>query len=143
GGKTHPPVGELADGLEDVVQRTFHRGGKILIPAFSLGRTQTVIYYLHQLILSGRLKNVPIFVDSPLAAEATEVFRLHPECFDEETALLLEDDPDLFGQKRIHYIRTPEESKGLNGRSDPCVIIAASGMCEAGRILHHLKHNIQ
>jgi len=143
GGKTHPPVDELAEGLAKVVKRTFDRGGKVLIPAFSLGRTQTVVYYLHQLIRSGRLKEVPIFVDSPLASEATEVFRLHPECFDSDTAKLLSDDPDLFGQRLIHYTRSVEESKQLNGRKEPCIIIAASGMCETGRILHHLKHNIE
>jgi metallo-beta-lactamase family protein len=143
GGRTHPPVEELADGLADVVKRTFDRGGKVIIPAFSLGRTQTVVYYLHQLMQSGRLRDIPIFVDSPLASEATEVFRMHPECFDEETARLLREDPDVFGQRRVHYTRSVEESKQLNGRKEPCVIIASSGMCETGRILHHLKHNIE
>jgi metallo-beta-lactamase family protein len=102
-----------------------------------------VVYFLHQLIRQGRLPELPIFVDSPLSAEATAVFRLHPECFDEATALLLEEDPDLFGGRRIHYVQTVQESKELNGRRDPCIIIAASGMCESGRILHHLKHNIE
>jgi metallo-beta-lactamase family protein len=143
GGKTHDPVDLLADRLGDLVKRTAERGGKLLIPAFSLGRTQTVVYFLHQQMSAGRLPDLPIFVDSPLAGEATEVFRLHPECFDEETVRVLEDDPDLFGGKRIRYVHTVEESKALNGRHDPCVIIAASGMCEAGRILHHLKHNIE
>jgi metallo-beta-lactamase family protein len=91
---------------------------------------------------SGDLRPLPIFVDSPLSAEATAVFRLHPECFDDETAALLESDPDLFGGRRIQYVHSVEESKALNERRDPCVIIAASGMCEAGRILHHLKHNV-
>src|SRR5205085_4461953 len=89
-----------------------------------------------------KLPPIPIFVDSPLAANATEVFRLHPECFDVETAMLLQDEPDLFGQKRVTYVRTVDESKALNNRKDPCVIMAASGMCEAGRILHHLKHGV-
>jgi len=108
-----------------------------------LGRTQTIVYYLHELMKQGRFAGLPIYVDSPLAANATEVYHLHPECFDEETAKLLEDDPDLFGGKRIQYLRTPDESKTLNGRKEPCVIIASSGMCEAGRILHHLKHDIE
>jgi metallo-beta-lactamase family protein len=143
GGKAHDPVDLLADGLGDLVRRTAGRGGKLLIPAFSLGRTQTVVYFLHQQMSAGRLADLPIFVDSPLSAEATEVFRLHPECFDEETVRVLEDDPDLFGGRRIRYVHTVEESKALNGRQDPCVIIASSGMCEAGRILHHLKHNVE
>lgn len=143
GGRLHPPVELLADALAELIRRTFERGGKVLIPAFSLGRTQTVVYVLHQLINQGRLPEVPIFVDSPLASNATEVFRMHPECFDEETALLLEDDPDLFGQRRIRYVRDVEGSKQLNTRREPAVIIAASGMCESGRILHHLKNNIE
>jgi metallo-beta-lactamase family protein len=143
GGRTHPPVEELGNILADVVRRTVERGGRILIPAFSLGRTQTVVLYLHELMNSGRLANVPIFVDSPLAANATEVFRLHPECFDEETAKLLAEDPDLFGGRRVHYVQSVEESKKLNDRKDPCIIIAASGMCETGRIVHHLKHGIE
>jgi metallo-beta-lactamase family protein len=143
GGRLHPPAEELAGRLLDVVQRTAGRGGKVLIPAFSLGRTQTVVYFLHQLIRSGRLARLPVFVDSPLSADATEVFRLHPECFDEETAELLEKDPDLFGGRLVQYVRTVEESKRLNGLEGPCVIVSASGMCETGRILHHLKHNIE
>jgi metallo-beta-lactamase family protein len=143
GGQTHLPSEELAPRFGEIVRRTVQRGGTLLIPAFSLGRTQTVVYYLHQLIQAGQLVDLPIFVDSPLSADATEVFRLHPECFDEETARLLEDDPDLFGGRRIHYVRSVEESKRLNSLRDPCVIIAASGMCESGRILHHLKHRIE
>jgi metallo-beta-lactamase family protein len=143
GGRSHPPTAELADGLCAVVKRTAERGGKVLIPAFSLGRTQTVVYFLHRLINGGRLARLPVYVDSPLASDATEVFRLHPECFDEETTRLLQDDPDLFGGRLVHYVRSVEESKRLNGLAGPCVIISSSGMCEAGRILHHLKHNIE
>jgi metallo-beta-lactamase family protein len=143
GGRVHPPAEQMADTLAAVVQRTVERGGKVLIPAFSLGRTQTVVYCLHQLMSQGRLKDLPIFVDSPLSAAATEVFRLHPECFDADTARLLEDDPDLFGQRRIRYVESVEESKRLNSLQDPCIIISASGMCESGRILHHLKHHVE
>jgi metallo-beta-lactamase family protein len=143
GGRTHPPADLLADTLGEVVRRAAGRGGKLLIPAFSLGRTQTVVYFLHQLISAGRLPDLPVYVDSPLAADATEVFRLHPECFDEQTALLLQDDPDLFGGKRVRYVHSVQESKSLNGKPGPCVIIAASGMCESGRILHHLAHNVE
>jgi metallo-beta-lactamase family protein len=143
GGQKHEPVEETAEALGEIVRRTAARGGKVLIPAFSLGRTQTVIYFLHQLIAAGKLLDLPIYVDSPLAAEATEVFRLHPECFDDETLALLDEHPELFGGKRIHYVHSVAESKALNARPGPCIIIAASGMCEAGRILHHLKHNIE
>lgn len=143
GGQVHAPVEEMSEGLAQVVQRTAERGGKVLIPAFSLGRTQTVVYFLHRMMAAGRLPALPVFVDSPLASRATEVFRLHPECFDDETAALLEDHPDLFGEKRITYIHNVEDSIRLNHSKDPCIVIAASGMCEAGRILHHLKHGVE
>jgi metallo-beta-lactamase family protein len=143
GGRRHDPPDLLAGRLGEIVQRTYARGGRLLVPAFSLGRTQTVLYQLHELVAAHKLPNIPIYVDSPLALEATEVFRLHPECFDEETLRLIESAPDLFGGKHVHYVRSVEESKALNQRTEPCIIIAASGMCEAGRILHHLKHNIE
>jgi metallo-beta-lactamase family protein len=143
GGHTHEPVEETAERLGEVVRRTTQRGGKVLIPAFSVGRTQTVVYFLHQLHGAGRLPDVPVYVDSPMAVRATEVFRSHPECFNDQTLRLLDDDPDLFGEKRIHYIDKVNESIALNDRPEPCVIVSASGMCEAGRILHHLKHHIE
>jgi metallo-beta-lactamase family protein len=143
GGHTHEPVEETAERLGEVVRHTAQRGGKLLIPAFSVGRTQTIVYFLHQLMKAGRLPDVPIYVDSPLAVRATEVFRAHPECFDEETLRLLKSDPDLFGEKRIRYVDKVHESIALNGQPGPAIIISASGMCEAGRIVHHLKHNIE
>src|SRR5213079_1324463 len=118
-------------------------GGQLLIPAFSVGRTQTIVYFLHQLMSAGRLPDIPIYVDSPMAVRATEVFKAHPECFDEETHGLLATQPDLFGEQRIHYVEKVHDSIALNGRPGPSIIISASGMCEAGRILHHLKHNIE
>jgi metallo-beta-lactamase family protein len=143
GGHTHEPVEETAERLGQVVRQTADRGGKLIIPAFSVGRTQTVVYFLHQLMNAGRLPDLPIFVDSPMAVRATEVFRAHPECFDDETLRLLRDHPDLFGERHVRYVDKVHESIALNDRRDPCVIISASGMCEAGRILHHLKHNIE
>jgi metallo-beta-lactamase family protein len=143
GGHLHEPVQESAEQLGEVLRRTADRGGKLLIPAFSVGRTQTVVYFLHQLMNAGRLPDLPIYVDSPMAVRATEVFRAHPECFDEETLKLLQEHPDLFGEQRIRYIDKVHDSIALNDLRQPCVIIAASGMCEAGRILHHLKHNIE
>ena len=141
GGHTHEPVEETAERLGEVVRRTVARGGKVLVPAFSVGRTQTLVYFLHQLERAGRLPDVPVFVDSPMAVRATEVFRAHPECFDQETLRLFRDDPDLFGGGRITYVEKVHESIALNNRPGPCVIVSASGMCEAGRILHHLKHH--
>jgi metallo-beta-lactamase family protein len=135
-------VDETADRLGEVVRRTHDRGGKVIVPAFAVGRTQTLIYFLHQLIQAGKLPQLPIFVDSPMATRATEVFQAHPECFDEETLALLAANPDLFGGKHVRYVETPLESMKLNRMPGSAVIIAASGMCEAGRILHHLKHHL-
>src|SRR6185437_1458116 len=143
GGHTHEPVDETAERLGQVVRQTAARGGKVVIPAFSVGRTQTIVYFLHQLTLAGQLPEIPIYVDSPMAVRATEVFRAHPECFNEQAQRLLREQPDLFGEQRIHYVEKVHDSIALNGRRDPCVIISASGMCEAGRVLHHLKHNIE
>jgi metallo-beta-lactamase family protein len=143
GGHKHEPVDETADRLGEVVRQTAARGGKLLIPAFSLGRTQTIVYFLYQLISAGRLPELPIFVDSPMAVRATEVFRAHPECFDAETLKLVKDRPEVFHERTIRYVKTVQESMMLNSLSGPAVIIAASGMCEAGRILHHLKHHIE
>jgi metallo-beta-lactamase family protein len=143
GGRRHEPIPDTVERLGDIVRRTVARGGKVLIPAFSLGRTQTIVYFLHQLLRAGRLPEVPICVDSPLAASATEVFRLHPECFDEQTLELLQADPELFAGQHIRYLHSVEESRQLNSEPGPVVIVAASGMCEAGRILHHLKHHIE
>jgi metallo-beta-lactamase family protein len=142
GGHTHEPVTETAEQLGEVVKRTAARGGRVIVPAFAVGRTQTVIYFLHQLISAGRLPDIPIFVDSPMATRASEVFREHTECFDEETLALLAQHPDLFGEKHVRYVESVNESVKLNYREGPCVVIAASGMCEAGRILHHLKHGL-
>jgi metallo-beta-lactamase family protein len=143
GGHTHEPVDETALRLGEVVRQTVERGGKLIIPAFAVGRTQTIIYFLHQLMEAGQLPRVPIYVDSPMAVRATEVFRAHPECFHAETLALLQKDPDLFGGRHVQYVESVHDSIALNGRRDPCVIISSSGMCEAGRILHHLRHNIE
>jgi len=113
------------------------------VPAFAVGRTQQLVLLLHQLMDADRIPSVPIFVDSPLAVNATEVFRQHPECFDEEARKFLTEGEDPFGFRRLTYIRDVNESKKLNDLRGPCVIISASGMCEAGRILHHLRNNIE
>jgi metallo-beta-lactamase family protein len=143
GGHTHEAVEETAERLGEVVCRTAERGGKVIIPAFSVGRTQTIVYFLHQLMNAGRLPDLSIYVDSPMALRATEVFRAHTECFDEATLRLLREHPNLFGEQHVRYIDKVHESIALNHQREPCVIVSASGMCEAGRVLHHLKHNIE
>lgn len=143
GGHVHEPVEETAERLGEVVRRTADRGGVLLIPAFSVGRTQTVVYFLHQLRHAGRLPDVPVYVDSPMAVRATEVFKAHPECFDDPTLRTFRDHPDLFGEREVHFVEKVHESIALNDRPGPSVIISASGMCEAGRILHHLKHHLE
>ena len=140
GGQTHPTVGETADRLGAVIRRTVGRGGRVVVPAFAVGRTQTVLYFLHQLFAAGALPAVPVFVDSPMAVRATEVYRAHPECFDAEARALLARDADLFGDRRVRFVDRVDESIALNSRPGPCVVVSASGMCEAGRVLHHLRH---
>lgn len=142
GGRRHPPQSEAAGKLENAINQTVKAGGRVIVPAFAVGRTQQLVLLLHQLIDAGRLPSVPIFVDSPLAVNVTEIFRAHPECFDAETNLFLQDGGDPFGFKRLIYIRDANESKKLNDLRGPFVVISASGMCEAGRVLHHLRHNV-
>ena len=125
------------------ILKTAHRGGKIIIPAFSVGRTQLVVYTLHQLAESGDFPNIPIFVDSPLSVNATEVFRLHPECFNSSIYQFLREKENPFGMENLTYIRQVSRSKQLNNIKGPAIIISSSGMCEGGRIRHHLKNNIE
>jgi len=142
GNKLHDSIADMKAKLAEVVKGTVQRGGKIIVPAFSVGRTQELVYFLHELFNEGTLPRIPIFVDSPLSVNVTEVFRKHPECFDEETRQrFLASNEDPFGFHLLHYVADAEESKKLNGIKDPCIILSASGMCEAGRILHHLANN--
>jgi metallo-beta-lactamase family protein len=143
GDRLHKPIEHVADTLADIVNRTAGRGGKIIVPAFAVGRTQQLVLLLHQLMDAKRVPSIPMFVDSPLAVNATEVFRKHPECWDDEARRMLTDSHDPFGFSRLKYVRDVEESKALNNLHGPCLILAASGMCEAGRILHHLRNNIE
>ncbi len=144
GGRLHAPVTEMKDQLLVPILRAYERKGKIIIPAFSVGRTQEIVYMLHQLSVEGKIDHIPVFVDSPLSVNVTAVFRKHPECFDKDTLAVINapDNNDPFGFDRLTYVRDVEESKALNGRPGPCIIIAASGMCEAGRVLHHLANNV-
>lgn len=143
GDKPHRDPDEAYIEFRDVVARTLERKGKIIIPAFAVGRTQELVFDLNQMMRDG-LPKVPVYVDSPLAVNASDIFRKHPECFDEETRAFTQGGkhPALdFDQ--LTYVRSVEESKSLNERRDPMVIISASGMAEAGRILHHLRNNIE
>lgn len=144
GGATHDPPDRSKQVLAEIIERTSGRGGKVIIPAFAVGRTQEIVYALDQLWAEGRLPSIPVFVDSPLAVNATSVYMAHPECFDPETLDYMQrGDGDPFGFDRLTYIRDVEQSKRLNGSRVPMVIISASGMCEGGRILHHLRNNIE
>ena len=143
GGRFHKSVGHVVNKLADVVNRTAGRGGRIIVPAFAVGRTQQLVLLLHQLFNEKRIPNIPIFVDSPLALNVTAVHRDHPECFDDETRQYLLHHEDPFGFDRLQYIREVADSKKLNDLHGPFVVISASGMCEAGRILHHLRNNIE
>ena len=142
GGRKHAEPSEALGRIEEIVKRTVARGGRVIVPAFAVGRTQQLVLMLHQLMNENRIPAVPMFVDSPLAVNVTEVFRAHPECFDKETNEYLRNGQDPFGFKRLTYIRDVNESKKLNTRKGSFVVISASGMCEAGRILHHLRNNI-
>lgn len=141
GDRRHEGKGERLDQLAAIVQETVRRGGNVIIPAFALERTQEVVYELNLLVEQGKIPRVPIYVDSPLAVSATDVFRHFPEVFDEETKNLLARGDDPFDFPGLHYTRTVDESKALN-QVNGAVIISASGMAEAGRIKHHLKHNL-
>jgi len=139
---------DISDAVEEEVAKTVksvvERGGKIIIPSFAVGRTQLLVYILHKLFDQNRIPVMPVYVDSPLAVEATKVYQTHPECYDRETyRVFIQNNQDPFGFGRLTYIKNVEQSKELNERHDPCIIISASGMAEGGRILHHLKNNIE
>ncbi len=145
GDRLHEAPEKAYEALHAVASETFHKGGKLIIPAFAVGRTQSLVYYLHQMIERNELPSVPVFVDSPLAINVTALYREHPECFDEETRKFMLQDPHgaALGFDHLKYTLSVEESKAINQTDGPAVIISASGMAEVGRILHHLKNNIQ
>jgi len=141
GDRHHEPVLDAQTRLGEVIRRVAGRGGKLFIPSFALGRTQELVYEIHQLHRAGAIPGIPIYVDSPLAINATDVFRLHPEIFD-RSERLIDEGVKLFEFPLVHYIRDVSDSKALNTLHGPAVIIAASGMVESGRILHHLANGI-
>jgi metallo-beta-lactamase family protein len=137
---------DMEEAREDLLKVIFHtcvvKKGKLIIPSFSVGRTQEIVYTLNQLFREGKLPHIDIFVDSPLSVNATDIFRMHPECFNEEITHAMDIDPDPFGFDQLYYIRNVADSKKINERRDPCVVISASGMMEAGRVKHHLANTI-
>lgn len=139
--RDHESVAGAEERLGEAIRRTAARGGRILIPAFALGRVQEVVYSLHHLYRAGRIPELPIYIDSPLAVDTTTVFRMHPEVFDDRERLVAAG-VRMFDFPLVRYVRDVTESKALNGRPGPAVIIAASGMAESGRILHHLANGI-
>ena len=144
GNKLHQVSDKVEQEVAELINKVVQRKGKIIIPAFAVGKTQLLVYILHKLFDQNRIPVMPIYVDSPLAVDATSVYRTHPECYDRETyRIFINNYEDPFGFNRLTYIRDANDSKELNDLKDPCIIISASGMAEAGRILHHLKNNIE
>ena len=142
GGREHVVRQDADADVCRLVSAALQKKGKVIIPSFSVGRTQQIVYVLHQLTLSGCLPRVPIFVDSPLSVNATEIYRKHTECFNDRIARFLRENANPFGMENLTYVREAEASKKLNDLKEPVIIISASGMCEAGRIRHHLKNNL-
>ncbi|CAG1066557.1 Ribonuclease [uncultured bacterium] len=141
GNRSHKPLQESINELASAIKATFKRGGNVYIPSFAVGRTQDILYILNNLVREGRLFRFDVWLDSPLAEEVTKVYVAHPECFDEEARRFFttrQTDSSI----RLHFVRTPEESMKLNRLKSGNIIIAGSGMCEGGRIKHHLKHNL-
>ena len=142
GAREHAPKANANAEVGRLVRETLDKRGKVIIPSFSVGRTQQIVYTLHQLTLAEQLPKVPIFVDSPLSVNATEVYRLHPECFNDTIYKFLREKENPFGMENLTYIREVAHSMKLNDLKDPAIIISASGMAEAGRIRHHLANHI-
>jgi metallo-beta-lactamase family protein len=142
GAREHAPKANANADVGRLVREALEHNGKVIIPSFSVGRTQQIVYTLHQLTLAGQMPKVPLFVDSPLSVNATEVYRLHPECFNQSIYRFLREKENPFGMENLTYIREVAHSMKLNELKDPAIIISASGMAEAGRIRHHLANHI-
>jgi metallo-beta-lactamase family protein len=145
GNRLHKPPSEAHAQLQKVMRQAIERGGKVIVPAFAVGRSQELIYALHKMMEGGDILRLPIYVDSPLAVNVSKVFGAHPELYDAEARGHLRHDGDgnLFTYRELNYVSSVDESKALNDKPGPMVIISASGMCETGRVLHHLRNNIE
>lgn len=142
GNRYHPPLADVKGRLKAFIEDIYRQKSKMVIPSFAVGRTQELVFFLRELYQQGRIPEVPIFVDSPLSSKATEVFERHSECYDAETSRVIFDGDQPFQFKRLKYVTETEDSKKLNNFQGPAVIISSSGMCEAGRVLHHLRNTI-
>ncbi len=143
GDRRHEDTQSAMDELVRIVRKAVNRKGKIIIPSFAIERTQELVYYLHLLLDKKKIPPIPIYVDSPMATNATSIFRVHPECYDQDTqAAFLDHHKNPFGFNSLTFVQSVEESKALNEKKGPMIIISADGMCEAGRILHHLANNV-
>lgn len=143
GGRYHKDASFTENAVAEVIKKAYERKSKIIVPAFSVGRTQELVYLLNKLFIEKKVPQIPIYVDSPLSTNVTEIFRMHPECYDLEISRFIIKNDDPFGFDKLTYISDVEDSKRLNSLSGPHMIISASGMAEAGRILHHLSNNIE
>lgn len=143
GDRIHDPIERMEDELCDAICRTVARGGKVVVPSFALERAQEVVYSLKHLADQGRLPKVPVYVDSPLTVKLTDVFRLHPECYDDETRAILNSGDSPFDFDQLRYVSAVEDSKAIDRSDEPAVIISASGMCEFGRVVHHLVATLE
>ncbi len=143
GNRDHEPVIDLRPRLKQVLNETFDQGGTVLIPSFAFGRTQELLYVIHELYDAGEVPRMPVYVDSPLATNITKVFGEHPEVYDKEThETFLQQGKNPFAFRQVQFTESVEASMALMREEKPHIVISASGMCEAGRILHHLRHKI-
>ena len=143
GDRLHKPIAAMEDDLAAVLERTYARGGKVVIPSFALERAQELLYAINELKHRGRMPKMPVYVDSPLTVKITDIFRLHPECYDAETRARIREGRSPFDFEEVRWVTDKEDSIAIDASPEPCVIISASGMCEAGRIVHHLKATIE
>ena len=143
GDRLHAPIEEMDAKLGEVLDRVYRRGGKVIIPSFALERAQEIVFALKALERQGKMPPMPVYVDSPLTVKITDVFKLHPECFDEETRALVSSSDSPFEFHGLRYVSAKEDSKAIDADDHPAIVISASGMCEAGRIVHHLKASIE
>ncbi|HAH97654.1 MAG TPA: MBL fold hydrolase [Firmicutes bacterium] len=142
GSRLHEERAARLELLAAAIKNVAARGGKLVIPSFAVGRTQDLLYHIKTLYMNNKVPRIPVFIDSPMAVSATEIFRDHPECYDKETRAMLSMNKSPFDFDELRMVRSVEDSKALNAMEGTAIIISASGMCEAGRILHHLKHNL-